>query len=99
MRRIIFSQRSKNQLDSLIKYLELEFSILSRAKFVKNFDEIILIIQKNPDTFRVSEINGNIRKCVISKQTSLYYRFNNYEIRLLSLFDTRQNPTKITQIK
>ena len=99
MRRIIFSQRSKNQLDSLIKYLELEFSILTRAKFVKNFDEIILIIQKNPDTFRVSEINENIRKCVISKQTSLYYRFNNYEIRLLSLFDTRQNPTKITQIK
>ena len=99
MREIKFSKHSKTQLDSLLEYLEFKFSILTKKKFVLKFDEIILIILKNPETFRKSDINKNIRKCVISKQTTLYYKFNNSEIRLLSLFDTRQNPSKIKSIK
>ncbi len=99
MKRIVFSKRSKNQLESLLEYLQNNFSILTKEKFITNFDKIVLIILKNPDTFRVSEVNGNIRKCVISKQTTLYYRYNINEIRILSLFDTRQNPNKINKIK
>jgi hypothetical protein len=57
------------------------------------------LIQKDPEIFPKSEANKKIRKCVISKQTTLYYNFNNQEIRLLSLFDTRQNPSKIKKIE
>ncbi len=99
MREIKFSKLSKTQLDSLLEYLEFKFSISTKKKFVLKFDEIILIILKDPDTFRKSDTKKNIRKCVISKQTTLYYKFNNKEIRLLSLFDTRQNPIKIKLIK
>ena len=59
MRRIVFSPRSKFQLETLLEYLELKFSILIKKKFVENFDKTILVIQKNADTFRVSEINEN----------------------------------------
>jgi len=99
VKRIIFSKRSKIQLESLLEYLESKFSILIQQKFITKFDKIILTIQKNPDTFVKSEINNRIRKCVISKQTTLYYSYNANEIRILALFDNRQNPTKIKNIK
>ena len=99
MRKIVFSSRSKSQLDSLLNYLENKFSILTKKKFISKLDKSISIIQKDPDTFPKSNNSKMIRKCIISKQTTLYYRFNSQEIRLLSFFDTRQNPTKINKIK
>lgn len=96
---VILSKRSKKQLESLLEYLEVKFSTLVQQKFITKFDNVILIIQKNPDTFRKSEVNEKIRKCVLSKQTTIYYRFNTTQIRILALFDTRQNPNKINRLK
>ncbi len=99
MRKIVFSSQSKAHLDSLIAYLEVQFSNETKIKFILKFDKIINIIHKNPDIFPKSNSNKQIRKCVVSKQTTLYYKYNNTEIRLLALFDTRQNPSKINKIK
>ena len=33
-----------------------------------------------------------LRRCVITKQTTLFYRFNSKTIVIVTLFDTRQNP-------
>ena len=98
MRKIIFSRRSKLQLEELIEYLEYRFSLITKEKFVVKLDSFVVLIQKDPGIFPKSEANKKIRKCVISKQTTLYYSFNNQEIRLLSFFDTRQDPTKIKKI-
>lgn len=99
MRKIIFSRRSKLQFEGLVDYLEYKFSLLTKEKFISKFDSFIGLIQKDPETFPNSETNKKIRKCVISKQTTLYYNYNNQEVRLLSLFDTRQDPNKINTIK
>jgi plasmid stabilization system protein ParE len=99
MRKIIFSSRSKLQLEGLVDYLECRFSLSTKEKFISKLDGFVGLIQKDPEIFPKSETNKKIRKCVISKQTTLYYNFNNQEIRLLSLFDTRQDPSKIKKIQ
>jgi len=99
MRKIIFSRRSKLQLEELVEYLEYRFSLLTKEKFISRLDSFVGLIQRDPEIFPKSKANKDVRKCVISKQTTLYYNFNNQEIRLLSLFDTRQDPTKIKKIK
>ena len=99
MRKIIFSRRSKLQLEGLVDYLEYKFSVLTKEKFISKLDSFVSLIHKDPEIFPKSEANKKIRKCVILKQTTLYYNFNNQEIRLLSLFDTRQNPSKIKKIE
>ncbi len=99
MRKIIFSKTSERQLEDLLQYLELKFSVATKKKFVMKFESYVNTIFINPETFSKSQIKHGLRKCVISKQTTLYYRFNNKEIRLLSIFDTRQNPKKIKSIK
>ncbi len=67
MRKIIFSPRSKFQLEQLLEYLETKFSISTKKKFISKLDKIIEIIKKNPDTFPCSNKNKTLRKCVISK--------------------------------
>ena len=99
MREIIISTRAQKNITNTFTYIEIKWSEKIRKEFALKLYNAIKIIKINPESFPKSEINKNIRKCVISKQTTLYYRFNNHEIRLLSLFDTRQKPTRITQIR
>jgi plasmid stabilization system protein ParE len=99
LRIIAFSANANKRLESLIDYLELEFSLKTKEKFILNFDKIIYLIQNSPETFPKSTINGSLRRCVVSKQTTIYYKFNSKQIRILSIFDTRQNPLNIKKIQ
>ena len=99
MRIIAFSVNANKKLQNLIDYLETEFPLKTKEKFILNFDKIIYLIQNSPETFPKSTINSSLRRCVLSKQTTIYYKFNSKQIRILSIFDTRQNPLKIKKIQ
>jgi plasmid stabilization system protein ParE len=98
-REIIFSKNAEKNLIDLLEYLELKWSIKVRDKFISKLDKSIYLIQEEPEIFPKSQINKNQYKCVLSKQTTIYYKYNSKQIRVLSLFDTRQNPIKINKIK
>ncbi len=98
-REIIFSKNAEKNLIDLLEYLELKWSIKVRDKFISKLDKSIYLIQEEPEIFPISQINKNQCRCVLSKQTIIYYKCNSKQIRILSLFYTRQNPTKINKIK
>lgn len=98
-RTIIFSKNAEQSLANILEYLEFKWSTKVKEKFIKKLDQSVYLIQTNPDTFPKSQINKNQYRCVVTKQTTLYYRYNSKEIWILSLFDTRQDPTKIKKIK
>lgn len=99
MRRVVFSKNASEKLENLLVYLESRFSEITKNKFISKLDSVIYLIQKDPEIFLKSESNKNYRKCIVSKQTTIFYRFNTKEVRILSFFDTRQNPSKIKKIK
>jgi hypothetical protein len=45
--------------------------------------------------FAESKVLNGLRKSVLTPQTSIYYRLNNNEIQIVTLFDNRQNPEKL----
>lgn len=98
-REIIFSKNAEKNLIDLLEYLELKWSIKVKEKFISKLDKSIYLIQNEPEIFPKSQINKNQYRCVLSKQTTVYYRYNSKQVRILSLFDTRQNPLKINKIK
>ena len=98
-REIVFSKNAEKRLIDLLAYLELKWSVKVREKFISKLDKSIYLIQNEPEIFPKSQINKNQYRCVLSKQTTIYYRFNSKQIRILSLFDTRQSSTKINKIK
>jgi hypothetical protein len=67
------------------------------VQFNRRTQITLMAIQKNPGLFPASDKNKNIRKAIVDKNNSLYYKIDHYqqEIYLLTFFDCRQDPKKI----
>ena len=95
LRKVIFSPPALKRLFALLEYLELNWSIKVRNEFEEKLDSSIRTLLQMPDIFPKSELKKTYRKCVITKQTSIFYDFNSKEIRIADVFDTRQDPKNI----
>ncbi len=94
-RKIIISQIAEKKLEELFEYLLEEWSYKVKSDFIKKLDKNIKIIKDQPESFPESDKEKGLRKCVLTKQTSLYYEYNSKEIHILTFFDTRQDPKKL----
>jgi hypothetical protein len=56
------------------------------------FEEIIDQIAINPRLFPYSDKKKSLRRCVISPQTTLYYRFKGEYVELVSFRGNNMNP-------
>lgn len=94
-RNVIISKLAERKLNKLFEFLRSEWSIKVKDEFIKKLDNSISLITKQPESFPSSEKEKGLRKCVITKQTTLYYRFDRKNIKIVTIFDTRQHPRKL----
>jgi len=94
-RKVVISKTAERKLDKLFEYLITEWSVKVKTDFVKKLDSSIEIIKNQPEIFPESKKGKSLRKCVITKQTTLFYRYNSKRINIVTIFDTRQNPNKL----
>ena len=94
-RKVVISKTAEKKLNKLFEYLVKEWSVKVKTQFVEKLDSAIRIIKNQPEIFPESKKGNGLRKCVITKQTTLYYRFNSKRIDIVTVFDTRQNPEKL----
>lgn len=98
-RKILFSKNAEQSLGELLNYLQFGWSEKVKNKFILKLDKVIFLIQNDPNIFPRSVFNKKYHKCVLSKQTTIYYKFNDKEVMFLAFFDSRQDPKKIKKIK
>jgi len=94
-RKVIISKTAEKKLVLLLGYLTENWSVTVKKEFIEKLDSSISTIQIHPNIFPESKKGKGLRKCVITKQTTLYYRFNSERINVVTIFDTRQNPKKL----
>ncbi|MEA1785563.1 type II toxin-antitoxin system RelE/ParE family toxin [Arenibacter sp. GZD96] len=94
-RKVFISKTAERKLDKLLEYLITEWSIRVKTDFVEKFNSSIETIKNQPEIFPESKKGKGLRKCVITKQTILFYRYNSKRINIVTIFDTRQNPNKL----
>lgn len=94
-RKVIISKTAEKKLEALFQYLLEEWSFKVKSDFSKKLEKNINIIRDQPESFPKSEQQSGLRKCVITKQTTLYYEFTDKEVQILTVFDTRQDPEKL----
>jgi len=94
-RKVIISKTAEKKLDKLFVYLIEKWSVTVKKEFVEKLDSSIEIIQNQPEIFPKSKKGKGLRKCLITKQTTLYYRYNSERINIVTIFDTRQNPKRL----
>lgn len=96
-RKVDISKTAQRKLDTLFDYLVEKWSLKVKNEFVKKLDDCIEIIKEQPEAFPASDKKEGLRKCVVTKQTTLYYRFNSKRISVVTIFDSRQNPKKLNK--
>ncbi|PZD76550.1 type II toxin-antitoxin system RelE/ParE family toxin [Mesonia sp. K7] len=94
-RKVVISKTAERKLEKLFEYLIKEWSLKVKKDFVDKLDSSIEIIKNQPEIFPESKKGKSLRKCVVTKQTTIYYRYNSKRINIVTLFDTRQDPNKL----
>lgn len=89
--KIVWSIQAETSYLKILEYLIDNWTLKTAISFEKKVEDYLKILQKNPQMCKSSEIMLNIRKCIITTQTSLAYRIVNNSIELITFFDNRNN--------
>jgi len=95
--KVFLSALAEDKLTKLTKYLESEWSRKVKEEFIAILTERINQIATHPESCPQSFIHQGLYKCVVTRQTTFYYRINRKlnEVEIITVFDTRQNPDKL----
>jgi hypothetical protein len=90
-----YSYRAYIEYENLIEYVFNKFGFGIASKVDAHFEEVVNQISINPLLFPCSVKKKNIRRCVISFQTTLYYRFDGEHVELVSFRGNIMNPKSL----
>lgn len=93
--RIIWSEEALQNLKAIVSCFENRWTERETMRFAKLLDARLASIKLNPYLFPLISNSGNMRRSVLSKQTSIFYQIFDKDIRLIALFDNRQNPQRL----
>lgn len=92
---VVWSPAAEKDFGEILDYLNLKWNQNVINKFINTIDDNIGLIIEDPKIFPVINDNLQIRKSVITKHNTLYYRVTSSEIHIVRLFDSRQDPKKL----
>ncbi len=92
---IIWSPQADKDLEEILDYLAEEWENSVSMKFLDLVDILLKQIAINPKQFPLINKSLNIRKCVITKHNTLFYRNKRTVIEVVRIYDTRQDPEKL----
>ncbi len=89
-----WTDRAEEEYNKLIDYLNGEWGPEITGRIIGEFKQSIARIQNSPEQFPIFLKAKKTRRCVVSPQTSIFFKVYKEEIRILTVFDNRQNPRK-----
>lgn len=92
---IVWSPLAENDLLQILDYLQENWNEEVTITFLEIIENLISQIGKNPKQFPLINKGKQIRKCVLTKHNTLFYRYSKNTIAILRIFDSRQNPDKL----
>lgn len=92
--KITWSDLARQTFLSTLEYLEKEWGQKEAIEFNTEVDITLELLKTQPQMFPETDMLG-IRRCVLRKQMLLLYSVSDFEIRLMTFWDTRQNPKRL----
>ena len=94
-KRIIWAPSAEKDFAGILEYLSTNWNDKVANHFINRLDAFLHLIENNPGLFPVIHKDLKIRKCVITRQNTLFYRKLAGVIEIIRIFDTRQDPDKL----
>ncbi len=90
--KVTLSERAEKNLDEIVTYLQSEWSVRVRNKYLSILEEKIKLISQNPFIYPASVKRKSIHRCIVTKRSILFYRIKDNEIEVITLQDARRDP-------
>jgi plasmid stabilization system protein ParE len=95
-KKIIWSPLAESDLSNILNYLDQNWEKKVAVSFIDLTDSLIHQISINLKQFPFIHKRKGIRKCVLTKHNTLFYRDKKSVIEILRIYDTRQDPNTLT---
>ncbi len=92
--KILWTDFALTELEKTIEYLQENWTDKEIRNLAIEIEETISLISHNPNLFQSSELKKEIRRAVVAKHNTLYYRIKNDTVEIISFFSNRQSPKK-----
>jgi plasmid stabilization system protein ParE len=94
MKSVGYSKRSDKDTTAIEGYLAYQFTQKEIDNFYKLLERFEEIIVHFPELYPVSTKKFKIRRAVLSKQLSVFYRVFEHKISVVAVLDNRMDPAK-----
>jgi plasmid stabilization system protein ParE len=94
-KQIIWSPLSEKDFAQILEYLDTEWNEKVTNQFIDLTDSFLEQISINPKQYPIIHRKKRIRKCVITKHNTIFYRDSKKQIDILRIYDIRQDPKKL----
>lgn len=91
---IRWTSHSLTELEETIEYLQDNWTESELKNFASKLDHTIELISRNPKLFPLSNSFNGVRRAVVTKHNTIYYRVVSNSVEILSCFTNRKNPNK-----
>jgi plasmid stabilization system protein ParE len=95
-KQIVWAPLSEGDFARILEYLNENWDDKVVKKFIDLTENILKQISVNPRQFPIIYKKEKIRKCVLTKHNSLFYRDSKSQVDILRIYDTRQDPNTLT---
>lgn len=92
--KILWTDSALKELERTIDYLIQNWTEKELRNLALKIEETLELISSNPELFPRSEIKKDIRRVVIAKFNTIYYRIKGNNLEIISFFSNRQNPKR-----
>ncbi len=94
MGQVVFTADAHRHFEGVFAYLEEHFSLTTAGNFVQSVHLAVQKIARYPETYPVTVNDPKIHFYRLDKSRRIFYEIAETEIRVLAIFDTRQDPAK-----
>jgi plasmid stabilization system protein ParE len=95
-KQIIWSPLAEGDFEKILDYLDKNWEKKIASHFIELTENLINQISLNPRQFPIFYKRKNVRKSVLTKHNTLFYRDTKSSIQILRIYDTRQDPYTLT---
>jgi len=95
---IFLTPRAEQNFVKIIEYLKSEWGPTVTNNFIDRFEQVLTLLGEDPGMFQFADRAKRIQKCIVTKHNILYFKEFKDLIKIITIFDTRQDPEKLTKI-
>lgn len=91
---VIIKKRFANKVNTVLAWLNKEWSGKIAEEFLKKIDYRITLLAKQPFSGAPSLKVNDVRGLLISRHNKMYYKVKDGKVVILNMYDTRMNPKR-----